>query len=361
MRRSRRAQGATRNWYPQIGVNLNGAEFGTGAQFPGTFNTTYTYPTIAELNYYKSKYLKLVRLPFRWENMQPTLSAALDPAELSRMDAFVAAAYARGIQCIPCQMGYGGYGNAQHPPNKIGGGVVTRAQFVDFWTRMATHYVGNPGIYGYGLCNEPVGMPFGEWPAASQAVINGIRTVDTKTAIICPGDNSSTCKNWTLAPSNSGGIAMGGNSTYLLSDPLGNNNLIYETHNYFDSDGSGSYVLTYAQEISGGMSTTVGADRVNGFIGWCQSHGVRGYVGEFGIPNTDSTWIPVLDGFLAAMVKGGCIGTIWGGGPWWGDAYNIAIEPTPETNVVVPLGALTDRPAMATLLKYSNITGQAPP
>lgn len=53
-----------------FGVNLAGAEFGS-PNFPGTYNTDYTYPTADELDYYKSKGLNLIRMPFSWERIQP--------------------------------------------------------------------------------------------------------------------------------------------------------------------------------------------------------------------------------------------------------------------------------------------------
>jgi endoglucanase len=52
-----------------FGVNLSGAEWGN--RYPGTFGTDYTYPTASELDYYKSKGLTLIRLPFLWERVQP--------------------------------------------------------------------------------------------------------------------------------------------------------------------------------------------------------------------------------------------------------------------------------------------------
>src|SRR5687768_6408262 len=70
-----------------LGVNLCGAEFGE-KELPGVYDKHYTYPTAKSLDYYKSKGLMLVRLPFRWERMQPALNGPLDAAELGRLDAF---------------------------------------------------------------------------------------------------------------------------------------------------------------------------------------------------------------------------------------------------------------------------------
>ena len=52
-----------------VGVNLSGAEFGQNI-LPGTYGTQYTYPTTAEVDYYKGKGMNMIRLPFRWERLQ---------------------------------------------------------------------------------------------------------------------------------------------------------------------------------------------------------------------------------------------------------------------------------------------------
>src|ERR1700733_9868254 len=72
------------------GVNLSGAEFGVvGGALPGTYNSQYTYPTSMEVNYYKSRGMNIIRLPFRWERLQLTNNAAFNSAELGRLNAFV--------------------------------------------------------------------------------------------------------------------------------------------------------------------------------------------------------------------------------------------------------------------------------
>ena len=65
-----------------FGVNLAGAEFGA---VPGTIDVDYTYPTQAEFQYYGSKGCKLVRIPFKWERLQPVLYAALDATNVGRL------------------------------------------------------------------------------------------------------------------------------------------------------------------------------------------------------------------------------------------------------------------------------------
>ena len=56
-----------------FGVNLSGAEFGN--VYPGVDGTHYGYPTEKDLDYFKAKGLYLVRFPFRWERIQPTMQS----------------------------------------------------------------------------------------------------------------------------------------------------------------------------------------------------------------------------------------------------------------------------------------------
>ena len=81
-----------------FGVNLAGAEFGEA--MPGVFNQDYTYPTVEELDYFKSKGLRLIRLPFRWERVQSGLDGGLNQAELKRLKDFVTEAGKRDIYIL---------------------------------------------------------------------------------------------------------------------------------------------------------------------------------------------------------------------------------------------------------------------
>ena len=50
---------------------------------PGVFGTDYTYPTHTEIDYYASKGLDVVRLPFLWERLQRTELGPLDARSLA--------------------------------------------------------------------------------------------------------------------------------------------------------------------------------------------------------------------------------------------------------------------------------------
>jgi hypothetical protein len=53
---------------------------------------------------------------------------------------------------------------------------------------------------------------------------------------------------------------------------------------------------------------------------------VRGFVGEFGVPNDDPRWRGVLRSFLNALDNAGTEGCAWAAGEWWGN-YRLVVSP----------------------------------
>jgi aryl-phospho-beta-D-glucosidase BglC (GH1 family) len=310
------------------GVNLSGAEFGVannwqaaGPTLPGTYGVHYIYPSPAELDYYRSRGFTLVRLPFRWERLQRKLNGPLDPAELGRLDAFVAAARDRGMQVILDPHNY-----ARYYDQLIGSDNVPNAAFADFWRKLARHYQGESAIWAYGLINEPADTA-GRWPAAAQAAVDAIRSVDSAHLILVPGDGWSSAADWAR-----------NNQNLSIRDPA--NNFLYEAHQYFDADRSGKYAASYD---AAGAHPDVGVELVRPFVDWLRSRQARGFLGEYGAPDGDSRWLTVLERLLAYLDANAIGSAYWAGGPWWGD-YPLSIEPRagqdrPQLAVVAPGGA----------------------
>ena len=130
-----------------LGVNLAGAEFGKNV--PGVFGTDYTYPTHTEIDYYASKGMDVIRLPFLWERLQRTELGPLDATELGRLDDVVNYATGKGlkIEIEPHNYGYG-FGAL------IGSAQTPNSSFADLWGKLAVHYKSNPDVI-FGLMNEP--------------------------------------------------------------------------------------------------------------------------------------------------------------------------------------------------------------
>lgn len=321
----------------RFGASLAGAEFG-GHKLPGVVNRDYTYPTPAELDYYLARGRTLVRLPFLWERLQRELQAPLDTEELERLRGVLRAAGQRKMLVILDPHSYGRYHFAgEQEAQIIGSERVPVEAFADFWAKLAEAVKGEPGLYAYALMNEPHDMGDAQrWPRAAQAAVTAIRQVDTRTTIIVPGDDWSSAKRWKTGP----------NRELNTNVRDAQNNLIFEAHCYFDKDGSGTYRKSYSEE---GGSPDVGVSYVRPFVEWCKDKKVRGFVGEFGVPDTDTAWLVTLDRFLAYLKDNQIGGAYWAAGPWWGK-HPMSIEPE-GIGRSRPADAV-DRPQMIVLRQY---------
>jgi endoglucanase len=282
------------------GVSLSGAEWASSENYPST----------DLLDYYQSKGLILIRLSIMWERLQPSLGGDLDPNELALLLPFVDAVAARNMKVIIDIHNY-----ARYDGNIIGNGVSI-ADVTDMWTKLATQLKSKTCIYGYGIMNEPHDMLSSPtWKDIAQGIITGIRTVDQSTTIIVGGDSWSSAERW---PSYSDNLKD-------LVDP--NTNLIFEAHCYFDSDASGQYIpptdslgnqlnVYDAEKIT----TATGVNRVKPFVNWLKTNNLKGFIGEYGVPNDDSRWLNVLDTFMVYL-KANQIG-----GAYW-DCSNLNCDP----------------------------------
>lgn len=310
-----------------MGVNLAGAEFGSG-YLPGTYNTHYTYPGVAQLDYYKARGIELIRLPFKWERVQHTLYGALDTIELGRIDTFLNLAEARGMRVILDMHNYARY-NIAGTTYIIGSPEVPRAAFQDVWEKLAAHVKDRDCLWAYGIMNEPYGMGAYTWKDSAQVAVNGICLHDNRHAILIPGDQYSGAHWWLTH----------GAPLIAITDPA--NNLIFEAHQYFDNDSSGKYDASYDVE---GANANTGVARLTSFVDWCNANGVRGFVGEYGVPDNDPRWTTLLDNTLSYLAANNVSGTYWAGGPWWSN-YALSSEmrrvgeEAPQMSVLIPRGS----------------------
>ncbi len=323
-------------WY---GVNLSGMEFADHTT-PGIYDKDYTMPTAQEVAYYAGKGLRLIRLPLLWERMQDGLYGPLDAANIARVDSLVNAAAANNAEVLLDIHNYGQY-VANGSGSLVGSTQIPSSAFVDLWGKLAAHFAGRPGLYGYDLMNEPRES---SWPQDAQAALNAIRQSDRTSAVVVEAYVGCNPPSFTVA------------------DPA--NNLVYSEHCYFDGNNSGTYPVPYDQQSN--ASATIGVARVTPFITWLRANHARGLLGEFGIPNADGAnpsdndreWLTVLDNFLATLKSSSdvIVGvTYWGGGPWWG-GYPLSTEPG-------NLGQSTPQDAiqMSVLEKYTTTTSAAAP
>lgn len=246
------------------GINVNGAEFGTGQFSNGTYfsntnrgiyGTDYTYPSANDWLYLAGRGIQSARLAVRWERLQPTLGAALNTTELERLTTTIFDAEAAGIGVILCVYGFGDYYtqgttiNVEPNYNQItiNSGTVKSIHFADLWGRLSTAFSGNNGVIAYDLMNEPRGFApetylstsysgYEVWEYISQAAVDAIRGNADNTLILVPGSEYSSTIAWnTVHPDP------------WITDPI--NNYRYEAHLYLDDDHSGAYTFSYASQV----------------------------------------------------------------------------------------------------------------
>jgi endoglucanase len=360
------------------GVNLSGAEFG-GVPRPGnlgTYGSSYTYPTSAEVTYYMGKGMNIFRLPFRWERMQPTQMGELQTTELARMDTFVNFATSHGAHVIiephNFQRYYPDPGNFQQSAQGLVGSAVPDAALVDFWTKLADHYKDNGRVI-FNLMNEPAVVSTSQLVTTTNQVIAGIRSTGATNTLHVPGTSWTGAHSWVSS----------GNATAMLNvvDPA--KNMVYEAHQYFDYNSSGSADYEndkinppeprdFAQigTNANPNNINIGVQRLTAFTNWLRQHELRGFLGEFALPNKRFGSGPDLttgDPFNRSMIADETLKATldyinanadvwegwawWGGGPWWNSgSYMFGLGPS-NNNYVNPTAA-QEAAALPYLIPY---------
>ena len=289
------------------GVNLSGAEYGERG---GVINVNYTYPSEQTVRYFAEKGMNTIRLPFRWERLQPVLGASFDGDELKRLKDAVDLIQKHGMAVVLDPHNYAYYDKTQlkQPP-------ATDLAFGDFWARLAVEFSNRKGV-AFGLMNEPHDLKAPDWLELANTAIRSIRTVGARNLILVPGTN------WTGAHSWSADVLGGGaNGTVMLGvkDPL--DFYAFEFHQYLDSDSSGTH------PVCDGTDNAVKG--MNDVTDWLRKNGKRGFLGEFGVAANDGC----LDGLrqmLDVMDANSDVWlgwTYWAAGDWWPPEEPLNVQP----------------------------------
>lgn len=292
------------------GINISGAEFGP---LGGKVDKDYVWPTTATLDYFAGKGFNTVRLPFRWEHLQPKLMGKFDEAELSRLMETVELIRARGMKTILDPHNY-----ARYKDKVVGTKAVPNAALADFWAKLAKLYANDDQVV-FGLMNEPNTMPVAQWVNAANAATEAIRNkAEANNLILVPGTAWTGAHSW-LKPIDGepNGVALG-----KYHDP--GNNFAFEVHQYFDDDFSGT---------KGNCSRAADAvAAVQSFTDWLKSTGNRGMLGEFGVPN-DVTCVEGLKSMVDVVERNKDVWTgwtYWVAGDWWSPDEPLNIQPTKD-------------------------------
>lgn len=308
---------------PRMGINVSGAEY-----------SWETYPDTANLDYLETHGFTLLRCPFAWEKIQPTLNAALNATELGKLKTFLTNAAARGMDVVIDMHNYGRYNTNWATSGNIGPGqgdiigsvALPYTAYADVWGRIAAELDGHAGLAGYGIMNEPYNMGGDSvWPTAAQAAVDAIRAEDVNTDIYVCGVQWAVSFYWRQY-----------NEDLNIIDP--SDKIIYEAHCYFTPDTGGTYSQTYDEQ---GATPTLGVTRIAPFLEWLEAKGFRGFVGEFGVPEDDARWLTVMDNFIRECRRRNVGGTYWeylyrtaSGAEWWPtEGESMAVIPLYDQGV----------------------------
>lgn len=142
----------------------------------------------------------------------------------------------------------------------------------------------------------------------NQAAINGIRAAGaTSQYIAVEGNSYSGAWTWTSVNTN---LAS-------LTDP--EDKILYEMHQYLDSDGSGTSDVC--------VSSTIGVERITSATQWLIDNGKVGILGEFAA-GANAVCEQAVEGMLDYMRENSevWLGALWwGGGPWWGTFRSLLL------------------------------------
>lgn len=302
-----------------MGVNLAGGEFRTKT-LPGVHGRDYAYPDAATGAPFLAAGMNTVRLPFRWERLQPTPMKPLDSRELARLDASIEGL--RGFKLIVLDL----HDYASYKGAKLGTADAPGMLLVDFWTRLAKHYR-HDGRLAFGLMNEPNGISGEVWRDIAQQTLLGIRATGARNLVLVPGSNWTGAHSWTKGGERSNAYRMKN-----LHDPAGN--MAFEMHQYLDPS-------------SGGISNTCISpervvERLAPATNWLREHRARGFLAEFGSPPTPAC-LAALGALLKTLDDGKDVWlgwTYWAGGARW-NHYPLSIQPDangrrPQMDVLLP-------------------------
>ncbi|KAG6355997.1 hypothetical protein INS49_015382 [Diaporthe citri] len=263
-----------------LGTSESGAEFGE-KNWPGAYGTDYIFPDTSAIQTLIDLGMNMFRIPFLAERMaQSSLSADLDADYLKNL-------------------------------TTVGEIISSNADFKTFWTNLAGSFKANDKVV-FDCINEPHDMTTDTQTAElNQACVDGVRGAGATTQyIFVEGTSYTGAWTWTT----SGNSEHMGNITDTVDDLL-----VYEMHQYLDSDGSGTSTEC--------VSSTIGKERITAATTWLRENNKVGVIGELAGGDNEQCKTAVT-GMLDYMVENSdvWIGALWwAAGPWWAD-YMYSME-----------------------------------
>ena len=293
-----------------MGVSESGAEF--GSSLPGTLGTDYTWPETSQIEILRNKGMNIFRVPFLMERLtQGSITATPDATYLASLKTTVNFITDSGAYAVLDPHNYGRYD---------GSIIESTANFQSWWKTVAAEFADNEKVI-FDTNNEYHDMEQSLVLELNQAAINGIRAAGaTSQYIFVEGNAYSGAWSWTDNNDNLSG----------LTDT--EDKIVYEMHQYLDSDSSGTSETC--------VSSTIGQERLESATTWLKNNGKKGIIGEFagGVNSVCETAVEGMLSYLSDNTDVWMGASWWSAGPWWG-SYMYSLEPSsgPAYSTYLPI------------------------
>lgn len=296
------------------GVNLAGGEFDGGPFWPSN----------AQIDYYASKKVDNIRLPFLWQKVQLTLRGSLNAPYIQEMDRIVNRTTVMYGMTIQLDM---------HNYDRLNGAIIGEAgspsadDFADVWSKIATRYLNNPLVV-IGLMNEPHDVDVSTLVSVQGTAASAIRAAGFKGLILYSASGYTGAIQFQYT---------GPQDYYLPSFyPSIAGPVALDIHSYLDSDNSG----THTDCVAG----VGGENRLGDVTQWARKNKWSLYLGEFAGGNTAQCAIEVSD-HINYMESNR---DVWKGWTVWGANF-----PSDYMFALDPVGGV-DKPLMSFYTPFFN-------
>ncbi|OQD68230.1 hypothetical protein PENPOL_c003G04159 [Penicillium polonicum] len=299
------------NGFTWFGVSESGAEFGTN-NIPGTAGSDYAWPDTSQVKILRDQGMNVFRVPFLMERMVPTsLTGPLDATYLAGLTSTVKFITDSGAYAVLDPHNYGRYhGNI----------ITSTSDFGAFWKALATKFASNDKVI-FDTNNEYHDIDQTIVLNMNQAAINAIRAAGaTSQYIFVEGNGYTGAWSWTT------------NNDNLKALTDSEDKIVYEMHQYLDSDSSGTSESC--------VSATIGKERLQSATTWLRDNKKKGFLGEFA-GGVNANCEAAVEGMLSYLSENTDVWTgaeWWAAGPKWG-SYMFSIEPStgPAYSTYLPI------------------------
>ncbi|CAG9952287.1 unnamed protein product [Clonostachys rosea f. rosea IK726] len=287
------------------GTNEAGAEFGETV-FPGRLGEHYIWPETGAIDTLGATGMNTFRIATRMERLVPdTLTGSINETYFEGLQTVVDHVTGKGWYAVIDLHNYGRYY----------GNIITDVDgFGAFWKTLASRFSSNSKVV-FDTNNEYHDMDNSLVRDLNQAAIDAIRGAGaTSQYIFVEGNAWSGAWSWVSSGN--------GDSLKDLTDPQ--NLLVYEMHQYLDSDSSGTHTEC--------VSATIGVERVKEATQWLKDNNKIGILGETAGAVND-VCREAVKGELQYLLDNSDVwkGWLWwAAGPWWAD-YMFSLEPPSGT------------------------------